>query len=71
MLVLHVAHVDVHEGRAGEEMLGFGRNNRNPVIGMLADMPGGGDAADAISEYDDVLHVVESGELKIENAIDI
>lgn len=60
MLVLHVPHVDVHERRSGEKVFGFGRNDRNPVIRMLADVPGGGDAADAIAEDYDMLHLVEN-----------
>ena len=50
ILVAHMPHVDVHERGAREEMIGFGRNEGNAVIGIeFPDEPGGSDTADSIS----------------------
>ncbi len=41
-------------------MLGFGGNDRDAVVGMLADVAGGSNAADAVAQDDNVLHSVDS-----------
>ena len=44
-----MAHINVHERRATEKMVGFIGNNHDVVIAAFADMPGSGNAADAVA----------------------
>jgi hypothetical protein len=50
-----MAHVDVHERRARKEMIGFGGDYDQLGIAALADMAGGGDAGDAVTDDNDAL----------------
>ncbi len=60
ILKAQVAHIDIHQGRAAEKIVRFIGDNRNGVFAVLANVPGGGDAANTVAEDDDVHEVSEA-----------
>ena len=71
MLVFHVAHIDIHKGGTGKEMIGFCRDNGDPFVRKFADVSGRSYAGNTISNYYNVFHFDElvgsSVELKVRN----
>jgi len=53
VLILHMTHVDIHEGCSGKEVSAFGRNDGNLVIRQFANMPGGCNARNSVADDDD------------------
>src|SRR5690606_29616450 len=51
MFKFHVAHIHIHQGRAGKEIITFRRNHRDLMLRKLAHMPGGRDACYSVT-YD-------------------
>src|SRR5690606_13586990 len=51
MFKFHMAHIHVHQGGAGEEVITFRRDHRDLMPGKLAHVPGGRDACNSVS-YD-------------------
>jgi len=48
-------HINVHERRTGEEMIGLGGHDCDAVFAQLANLARGGNARNAVSDDDDVL----------------
>ena len=55
VFVLHVSHENVHQRGTGEEMFRLTGNDRDAHVAFLADMPGNGDAGNAVSNDDEML----------------
>jgi len=45
-----MSHIDVHQRGTGKEVIGFGGNDGDFVVAKFSDKPGGGDAADSVSD---------------------
>ena len=56
MVIFHVPHVDIHQGRTGEKMGRLSGNNRDGIVGTLAQFAGRCDTGNAISKDDYVTH---------------
>ena len=59
VLVLHVAHVNIHKGRARKEMLCLAGNNGDLKITLLAYVTRGCNSGNTVTNDDDMFHALQ------------